>query len=107
MILILEIHRGNIDNHVPIGKVGTSRLVRLTPEGGSYFGGQVVGNTIEESLRGWAKLHASSVRAEMDTEEPDAPNLVRLWRICPDCGRDGAHNTYEDKAGDAVGTRCG
>lgn len=35
------------------------------------------------------------------------PDLVHLWRVCPDCGQRGAHHSYTDRAGESVGVRCG
>lgn len=29
------------------------------------------------------------------------PDIVHLWRRCPDCGHEGAHHSYTDRAGEA------
>jgi hypothetical protein len=33
--------------------------------------------------------------------------MIHLFERCPDCGKDGAHHTYKNRAGEKAGVRCG
>jgi hypothetical protein len=46
-------------------------------------------------------------RARRDAAPADNGPTIHLYERCPDCGKSGAHHSYENRAGERAGVRCG